>query len=285
MRFFVVTPVLNGAGKIGRTIRSILAQTSVASGRDELRYLIMDGASTDATIEEARRAGEGRVEIRSESDTGLYDALARTLPLSDGDVTCYLGAGDVLDPAAFQIVGTIFQENPNVCWLTGRATSRNNRQEIVDSKLPHPFHRRFFECGIYGAGLPVLQQESTFWRTDLQATVDFKQLASTRLAGDYFLWKSFAQQTDLYVVNAILGSFTQEPGQLSVSGPKGAYRAELMRLRRPPSLIENLTAFMLRRLTRHLVPQRSAKRLFTYDFRREKWTMRRMDKQLGGNSN
>ena len=272
MRFFAITPVRNGAGKIERTIRSVVSQTSVASGRDELRYLIMDGASTDGTVEEARRAGGDSVEIRSEPDSGLYDALARALALADGDVAFYLGAGDTLEPTAFQIVGTIFAEYPQVRWLTGRATTRNSRQEIVNSVLPHPFHRPFIECGKYGTRLPVLQQESTFWRTDLHASVDLTKLARTKLAGDYLLWKSFAQVTELYVVNAILGSFTQEAGQLS--GTKGAYRAELRQLRRPPTLVEHVAAFALRQITKRRVPLSTAKRLFTYDFRQEKWTMR-----------
>jgi glycosyltransferase involved in cell wall biosynthesis len=272
MRFFVVTPVRNGAAKIERTIRSVVSQTSLASGRDELRYLVMDGASADTTVDEARRAGEGRVEIRSEPDTGLYDALARALTLSDGEVTCYIAAGEVLDPAALQVVGTIFAEHPEVHWLTGRATTRNRQGEIVDSVLPHPFHRRFMECGKYGTKLPVLQQESTFWRTDLHRSVDFAMLATTKLAGDYLLWKSFARVTDLYVVNAVLGSFTQEPGQLS--GNKGEYRAELRQLRRPPSVVEHVAAFALRQITKRRVPHRTAKRLFTYDFRREQWAMR-----------
>lgn len=272
MRFFVVTPVRNGAGKIGRTIRSVVSQTSVVSGRDELRYLIVDGASTDATVDEARRAGEGMVEIRSAPDAGLYDALAPALALADGEVTFYLGAGDVLDPAALQVVGTIFAEHPEVRWLTGRATTRNSRHEIVDSVLPRPFHRHLIECGKYGTTLPVIQQESTFWRTELHSSVDFSKLATTKLAGDYLLWKSFAQVTELFVVNAVLGSFTQEAGQLS--GVKGAYRAELKQLRRPPSLAENLAAFALRQITKRRTPRRTAKRLFTYDFSREQWTMR-----------
>jgi glycosyltransferase involved in cell wall biosynthesis len=272
MRFFAVTPVRNGAGKIERTVRSVVSQTTVVSGRDELRYMIMDGASTDATVDEARRAGEGKVEIRSEPDSGLYDALARALAAADGDIAFYLGAGDVLEPTTFQVVGTIFAEHPQVRWLTGRATTRNSRQEIVDSVLPHPFHRRFFACGKYGTRLPVLQQESTFWRVDLHAAVDFSSLAKRKLAGDYLLWKSFAAVTELYVVNAVLGSFTQEAGQLS--GPKGVYRSELRQLRRPPTLFEHLGAFALRQVTKRRVPPRTAKRLFTYDFHREQWTLR-----------
>jgi glycosyltransferase involved in cell wall biosynthesis len=272
MRFFAVTPVRNGAGKIERTVRSVVSQTTLASGKDELRYLIMDGASTDATVDETRRAGAGKVEIRSEPDAGLYDALARALALADGDVAFYLGAGDVLEPTTFQIVGTIFAEHSQVRWLTGRATTRNSRQEIVDSVLPHPFHRRYFECGKYGTRLPVLQQESTFWRVDLHQAVDFPSLAKTKLAGDYLLWKSFAAVTELYVVNAILGSFTQEAGQLS--GPKGVYRTELRQLRRPPTFLEHVGAFALRQVTKRRVPRRTAKRLFTYDFGREQWTLR-----------
>jgi glycosyltransferase involved in cell wall biosynthesis len=273
MRFLAITPVRNGAGKIERTIRSVLDQTSVAAGRDELRYLVMDGASTDATVAAATRAGEGKIEVRSEPDEGLYDALAKGLALAErADVVFYLNAGDVLEPTAFQIVSTILGAHPNVRWLTGRATTRNSRHEIVNSQLPHPFRRRLIACGKYGTVLPVVQQESTFWRAELHTNVDFATLATTKLAGDFLLWKSFAAVTDLYVVNAILGSFTQEAGQLS--GTKGAYRAELRELRRPPSLVEHLAAFALRQLTRRRVPHRNAKRLFTYDFGSEKWLLR-----------
>jgi glycosyltransferase involved in cell wall biosynthesis len=274
MRFFVVTPVRNGAGKIGRTVRSILEQTSIGSGRDELRYLIMDGASTDATVEEAREEGADRLEIRSAPDQGLYDALARALPLSDGDVTLWLGAGDVLEPTAFATASAIFAEHPEVQWLTGRATARNSQGEIVESVLPHPFHRGLMDCGMYGLKLRVLQQEGTFWRTGLQANVDFAKLATTRLAGDYFLWKCFAQVAELYVVNTIFGSFTQEPGQLSAE-VRGAYRDEIRALRRPPTLYERLLTEVLRQLTRHRLPGRSAQRLFSYDHRRERWALGR----------
>jgi glycosyltransferase involved in cell wall biosynthesis len=274
MRFFAVTPVLNGAGKIGRTVASIVGQMSVLSGADSLRYLIMDAGSTDATIAEARAAGGDAVEIESAPDRGLYDALSRGLPRSDGDVTFYLGAGDTLEPSALQVVSTIFTGNPQVHWLTGRATARNSRQEIVNSVLPHPFHRRYFACGMYGTRLPVLQQESTFWRTRLHRAVDFSALAATRLAGDYLLWKSFAEQADLYVVNAILGSFTQEPGQLSVSGEAGAYLDELRALRRPPTLVERCIVSWLRIRNRHRIPRRSSSRLFSYDFRRDAWCLR-----------
>ena len=273
MRFFVVTPARNAAGKIGRTVSSVVAQTALVAGRDTLRYLIMDGASTDETVAEARQAGGGAIEVHSAPDTGMYDALARALPLSDGDVTFYLGAGDVLEPTAFQIVSTILGKFPQVRWLTGRATARNRHGEVVDSVLPHPFHRRFFECGKYGTKLPVLQQESTFWRTDLHQEVDFARLATTRLAGDYLLWRSFARVAELYVVNAVLGSFTHEAGQLS--GTKGAYRAELRQLRRPPSAIEHIAAFALRQATKRRVPPRTARRLIHYDYNRDDWVLSR----------
>ena len=274
MRFFVVTPVLNGAGKIGRTVASIVGQTSLVSGEDSLHYLIMDGGSSDATLAEARAAGGDEIEIQSGQDSGLYDALSRALPQSDGDVTFYLGAGDVLEPTAFQVVSSVFRQYPEVRWLTGRATARNSRQEVVNSVLPHPFHRHYFACGMYGTRLPVLQQESTFWRTELHRAVDFAELATSRLAGDYLLWRSFAELADLYVVNSILGGFTQESGQLSVSGEAGAYVSELRSLSRRPTLAERVSALWLRLRTKHRVPRRSAARMFSYDFRSEEWRLR-----------
>ena len=151
--------------------------------------------------------------LTCEADDGMYDALAKGFVAADHDITCYLAAGETFDPHAFSVVSDIFTNNPEVHWLTGRAVARNSHGQIIDSRLPHPFNGRFFQCGMYGTRLTALQQESTFWRTDLNALIDLDTLRGCKLAGDYFLWKCMSIQHDLYVVNTHLSSFTLEDGQ------------------------------------------------------------------------
>ena len=71
----VITVVRNGAATIGATVESVLAQS-----HRPLEHLIVDGGSTDGTLEILRRFGD-RVRWMSESDQGLYDAMNKGLSL------------------------------------------------------------------------------------------------------------------------------------------------------------------------------------------------------------
>jgi len=274
MRYSMIIPVYNGGEKISRTIESALSQTSVRSGADSVTIHVIDGRSTDDTVARVKAFDDPRLRVTCEADEGMYDALAKGLAAADGDITCYLPAGEVFDPHAFSVLSEIFSNNAEVQWLTGRTVGRNADGQIIDSQLPHPFRRRFFQCGMYGTRLTVLQQESTFWRTDLNATVDLDTLRRCRLAGDYYLWKCMSARHELYVVNTHIGAFTVEPGQLSKQEP-GAYRRELRALRRSPALWERLAALLYRQYVKRVRPGRRARRLFRFDHRTRAWRLTR----------
>jgi glycosyltransferase involved in cell wall biosynthesis len=271
MRYAFLIPARNAGAKLLRTLDSVLSQTSVLTGRDEVDCLILDGASNDDSLAPVEALRDPRVTILSEPDGGMYDALAKGLAWAGGDVTCYLPAGETYDPHAFSVVSEVFAEFPEIHWLTGQAVLRNAARQIVNTRLPHPYSRRFIDCGMYGTRLYGIEQESTFWRSNLNALVDLDRLRGCELAGDYFLWKSMARRHDLYVVDAQLGAFTIEPGQLSKRAP-GAYRRELRRLRRPPTWAERLGALLWRQYEKRAVP-RGARRLVRYDHETQVWRM------------
>lgn len=274
MHFSLIIPVFNGGKKIVRTIDSALRQTSVQSGVDTVSIHVVDGASSDDTVDNVRSFEDARIRITSEADSGMYDALSKGLVEASEDVTCYLPAGEVFDAHAFSIVSDIFSNHPGVHWLTGRAVARNEHGQIIDSLLPHPFRRRLFQCGMYGTRLIALQQESTFWRTELNNLVDIDKLRCCKLAGDYLLWKSMSSRHELYVVNTHLSAFSVEDGQLSQQVP-GAYRNELRSLRREPALWEQIYAFLLRKKQKLFLASPRAKRQFRYDTEQKRWNYRR----------
>lgn len=274
MRFSMIIPVYNGGEKISRTIQSAFAQTSVRSGADSITIHVIDGNSSDDTVARVRAFDDPRLRVTSEADGGMYDALAKGLVAADGDVTCYLAAGETFDPQAFSVVSDVFTTHPQVSWLTGRSVARNAVGQITDSRLPHPFRRRFFQCGMYGTRLTALQQESTFWRRDLNALIDLDTLRRCKLAGDYFMWKCMSARHDIYVVNTHLSAFTLEEGQLSQQVP-GAYRRELRSLRRRPMLWERLAALLLRQYQKRATPGRRARRLIRFDHDSGEWRLAR----------
>lgn len=93
--FTVITCTYNAEGVLQRTLDSVARQTL-----PDVQHIIMDGASTDATMEMAGRYREQeqvhKVCIVSEPDKGLYDAMNKVLQLATGRYTVFLNAGDVL---------------------------------------------------------------------------------------------------------------------------------------------------------------------------------------------
>lgn len=87
--FTIVTVTWNAASVIGPTLQSVYEQTC----RD-YEYLVVDGASTDATLQMVRDTGIEGTRIYSERDHGLYDAMNKAIGLAEGKYLIWLNAGD-----------------------------------------------------------------------------------------------------------------------------------------------------------------------------------------------
>lgn len=274
MEFTIIIPVFNAGSKIAHTIESLLSQTALATGEARLSCIVVDGASSDDTLDHVRGFDDPRITILSEHDSGMYDALAKGLARAGGDVTGYLPAGETFDPHSFSVITEVLSRYPEVQWVTGHEVTRNEKGQIINCRLPHPFRRSFFDCGMYGTRLTVLQQESTLWRSGLNTHFDLEKLATCKLAGDYFLWRSLARQQELYVIDTHIGSFTVEPDQLSKQTP-GGYRREIRALRRRPNLLERLHALLYRQYAKRTHPQKKAARMLRYDHVTQRWVLRK----------
>ena len=99
IRITYVTITYNAATVLQRTLDSIFQQDY-----ENIVHIIIDGASTDDTlkmvndyVERSNEAGNGhRIQVMSEPDKGIYDAMNKGLRSLDGDYVCYLNAGDFL---------------------------------------------------------------------------------------------------------------------------------------------------------------------------------------------
>jgi len=167
----------------------------------------------------------------------MYDALAKGLTLSEGDVVSYMNAGDAYHPAAFGVVADILESRPDVHWLTGMNIACNPSLQVIGARLPYRFRRSHLRRGVYGGLVrSFVQQESTFWRPWLHTTLDLPRLTRLRLAGDFYLWKQFSTAAELHIVESYLGGFTHHPGQLSAG--LSEYRRELRTLADPLSPLD-----------------------------------------------
>ena len=95
----VITITYNAAETLTPTMESVKSQTF----RD-YEHLIIDGASTDNTLELARREGGDSLRILSEPDKGLYDAMNKGLDMARGKYVIFLNSGD-----AFHTPETLYQ--------------------------------------------------------------------------------------------------------------------------------------------------------------------------------
>ncbi len=114
MKISVITICRNSENEIERTIRSVLGQDF--SGLVE--YLIIDGASTDRTIEIAEGykdlfAEKGyEYHIFSETDKGIYDAMNKGIRKSTGDILGIINSGDWYEPHVLTTVTDTYSQEP-----------------------------------------------------------------------------------------------------------------------------------------------------------------------------
>lgn len=82
----VITVVRNDAGHIAQTLESVASQTV------PVEHIVVDGASTDGTLEIC--SGHGGIKLVSERDRGIYDAMNKGLRMASGDWVLFLNSGD-----------------------------------------------------------------------------------------------------------------------------------------------------------------------------------------------
>lgn len=92
MKISIITATHNRADTLSDTIKSILSQTY-----KNIEYIIIDGDSSDATIDIIRRwepLFDGRIRYISEPDNGIYDAMNKGISLATGDIVGILNSDD-----------------------------------------------------------------------------------------------------------------------------------------------------------------------------------------------
>lgn len=90
-KFSIITVTYNAGKVLEDTIQSVITQTY-----KNVEYIIIDGKSTDGTMDIVNRYREHIHTIVSEPDKGLYDAMNKGIDLATGDYLCFLNAGDEL---------------------------------------------------------------------------------------------------------------------------------------------------------------------------------------------
>jgi glycosyltransferase involved in cell wall biosynthesis len=128
----VVTPCFNSAEHIEATIRSVLSQTY-----SPIEYIVMDGQSTDGTVEIVQRY-ESQLAFISEPDTGQANAINKGWRMAQGEILAWLNADDLYCNDTVEKAVSYLAQNPEAEWLYGSAS-------FLDSDgRPFPFRNPVF---------------------------------------------------------------------------------------------------------------------------------------------
>jgi glycosyltransferase involved in cell wall biosynthesis len=189
LKVSIITAVLNGLDAIKRTVDSVMGQTY-----PNVEYIVIDGASTDGTIEYLQSRRHDLAGLRSERDRGAYDAFNKGLSLATGDVIGYLNAGDVF--ANRDVLGRIVApfNNPEIGAVFGDVAMIRNADAIhlVRRYSSNTFSPRTVRFGFMPAHPTLYMRREVY---DLCGEYD----ASFKIAGDYDLViRAFVKRRTIY---------------------------------------------------------------------------------------
>lgn len=205
-RITLVTPSFNQAEFLEATLRSVIDQ-----GYPNLEYIVIDGGSSDGSVDVIRRYSEHLAYCVSEPDRGHGHALNKGFNRSTGVVMGWINSDDILLPGSLYLVGSLFAQFPEMEWLTSPGAAIEPGGRIIGTHAKTPWTRARFLL----ARKHWIQQESTFWRRDLWERTG-AGLSEEVLACDHELWARFFRHARLYQTDGLIGAFRYRPAQRSL---------------------------------------------------------------------
>jgi FkbM family methyltransferase len=217
----IVTPMLNGAEFIKFTLDSVLDQEYPA-----LEYFIQDGGSTDDALNIVEQYRRRLVQVHSERDTGMAQAINRGFRNATGEIMAYLNADDLLLPGTLQFVSAYFAARPDVDVVYGhRVLIDADHAEVGRWVLP----RHDDDILSWTDYVP---QESLFWRRAIWDKVGGAMDESFRFAVDWDLLLRFRDAGATFVrLPRFLAAFRVHRNQKTATELTGVGAEEICRIR------------------------------------------------------
>ncbi len=201
-----VTPSFNQAKYLEETIDSVLSQ-----GYPNLEYIVMDGGSTDGSVDIIKRYEKHLAYWQSKPDGGQYNALNDGFAKTSGEIMGWINSDDRVLPLAFQKIVSVFNDRKDVEWITGRPTMINeNSGSMILLDLRFWSRKKFLNYDY-----KFIQQESTFWRRGLYERAGNHISTEYEYAGDLELWTRMFRYADIHSIDCLLGTFRKREDQKS----------------------------------------------------------------------
>jgi len=192
----IVTPSFNQAPYIEATIQSVLSQDY-----PHIQYLIVDGGSTDGTVEIIKKHA-GRVAWWvSEPDKGQTDAINKGFGQAQGQILAWLNSDDTYEPGAVSAAVKYLLEYPHVGMVYGDCNFINEEGRVIGK-----FGSAQTDYRLLRQGYVHIPQQTMFFRAEWWKRVGPLD-PSFYFAMDYDLWTRLASRTELKYVPQTWANF------------------------------------------------------------------------------
>jgi len=222
MKISVITPSLNQGKFIERTIKSVLSQ----KGDFELDYIIIDGESTDGTLDIVRKYQKNLTWI-SEKDKGQSDAINKGFNMASGDLLAWLNSDDTYEPDALSEVAARYKEL-KFAWCFGdcRNIDENDR-EIRKFVTKY----KIFESRRYSLrrllSKDFISQPAAFFSKEIYQEIGPLDL-NCEYSMDYDYWLRIGKKYAPLYINKFIANFRwQAESKNSANYEKAAYETYL----------------------------------------------------------
>lgn len=172
MLISVVTIVYNDKNHIEQTIKSVIRQTAF----DCIEYIIIDGASTDGTVDVINKYRNRITRIISEPDSGIYNAMNKGLEAASGDYIIYMNSGDrfTSDETIELVMTELGEAKPDIFYGAYREFHSNEVSQIIPCRSPS-----FIWYGMVGS------HQSTFYKLSFLKDQCLSYDETYKIAADY----------------------------------------------------------------------------------------------------
>lgn len=178
----IVTPSYNQMKYLERTIQSVLNQDYPA-----IEYIVMDGGSTDGSVEIIKEYANRISYWESKKDGGQTDAINKGFSYANGDIFAWINSDDTYEPGAIQKAVTYLSTHLDIGMVYGDCNFINSEDHIIGR-----FNTKQTDYQRLKTGFVHIPQQSSFWRAELWHLV--KPLdTSIYFAMDYDLWLRLAK--------------------------------------------------------------------------------------------
>lgn len=157
-RITVITPSLNQAKFLERTILSVLNQNY-----PDLEFIVIDGGSTDGSKKILSKYTDRITFWESKSDCGQANAINKGLERATGDWVCWQNSDDIFFPEAFESMAKASGKYPNAGLIIGnmRLIDENDRS-LRELRYVNPDHGAMLAEGM------LMANQAAFWRREVQ---------------------------------------------------------------------------------------------------------------------